>query len=158
MLTRGDLMAPLGARIADGMPVLATCAGLILLSDELTDEDDALPRPRGLAVRTRRNAYGRQAESFDVRLVVDGVDGGPMDVAFIRAPRIETVLDPVRVQVLASVDGSPVAVRQGDLLALSFHPEVTGDHRLHGLLVAAARAAASRSSASRPAAGGMAHR
>jgi len=125
------------------MPVLGTCAGLILLSDELTGEDDALPRPGGLAVRTRRNAYGPQTASFDVRFDVAGVEGGPMEASFIRAPRIEAVLDP-SVEVLASVEGAPVAVRQGPIIAMTFHPEVAGDHRLHAMLGDLVRAGAGR--------------
>ena len=143
LLVLSDLLEPLRDRIAAGMPVLGTCAGLILLSDRLTDPDADLPRPGGLAVRTRRNAYGRQVDSFDARVDVAGVDGGPVDAAFIRAPRIEAVLDPT-VEVLAEVDGAPVAVRRGAAIGLSFHPEVAGDHRVHALLVAAVRAAARR--------------
>ncbi len=144
LLGLGGLLVPLRDRIADGMPVLGTCAGLILLSDELTGPDDALPRPGGLAVRTRRNAYGRQVDSFDATVEVAGVPGGAVDAAFIRAPVIEAVLDPDRVEVLARVDGDPVAVRQGHVLGLTFHPELTGDHRVHALLVDAVRAAAHR--------------
>jgi pyridoxal 5'-phosphate synthase pdxT subunit len=132
LLTLGGLMDPLTERIAGGMPVLATCAGLILLSDELVE--DALVRPGGLAVRTRRNAYGSQADSFDTELDVRGVDGGPMPVAFIRAPRIEAVLSDA-VEVLAEVGGHPVVVRQGALLAMTFHPEVAGETRLHAHFV-----------------------
>ncbi len=135
-LERSGMLGPLTERIAAGLPVLGTCAGLILLSDELTDGDDALPRPGGLGVRTRRNAYGPQTASFDVPFDVTGVEGGPMEASFIRAPRIEAVLD-ADVEVLATVDGAPVAVRRGDVLAMSFHPEVTGDHRLHALLAQA---------------------
>ena len=142
-LDRCGLAGPLAERVAGGMPVLGTCAGLILLSDELTDGDDALPRPRGLAVRTRRNAYGPQTASFDVRFDVAGIDGGPMEASFIRAPRIEALLGD-GVEVLASVDGAPVAVRQGPLLAMSFHPEVTGDHRLHALVAATVRSGPGR--------------
>ncbi len=142
-LDRAGLAAPLSERIAGGMPVLGTCAGLILLSDELTDGDDALPRPRGLAVRTRRNAYGPQTASFDVRFDVAGLEGGPMEASFIRAPRIEAVLAD-DVEVLAQVDGAPVAVRRGPLLAMAFHPEVTGDLRLHALFAATVRSGAGR--------------
>jgi len=127
LLVRGGLLEPLQTRIAAGMPVLATCAGLILLSEEL---DSELPRLGGLAVRTRRNAYGSQQASFDVHLEVIGLDGGPLDASFIRAPRIDAVLAP-DVEVLAQVEGWPVIVRQGELLAMSFHPEVSGDLRLH---------------------------
>jgi 5'-phosphate synthase pdxT subunit len=135
---RGGLAQPLTDLIRSGIPVLGTCAGLILLSDELVgdeDGDEVLARPAGLAVRTRRNAYGPQTASFDVAFDVRGIDGGPMYASFIRAPRIETVLSP-DVEVLAEVDGHPVAVRQGSLLAMSFHPEVSGDLRLHALLAA----------------------
>lgn len=142
-LQRSGLDAPLTARLRGGMPVLGTCAGMILLSDELTGDDDALARPRGLAVRTRRNAYGSQTASFDARFDVVGVDGGPMEASFIRAPRIEALLDP-SVEVIATVDGSPVAVRQGSMIALTFHPEVSGDHRFHALLVDLVRRRAAR--------------
>jgi len=132
LLERGGLMEPLRERIGAGLPVLATCAGLILLSVELVG--DELARPGGLSVRTRRNAYGTQLDSFDTQVQVRGVDGGPLDVSFIRAPRIEEVLSE-EVEVLAEVDGHPVVVRQGPILAMAFHPEVTGEARLHGLFV-----------------------
>jgi 5'-phosphate synthase pdxT subunit len=133
-MQRCGLSEPLAVMIRAGTPVLGTCAGLILLSDELEDEG-ALPRPGGIAIRTRRNAYGSQTASFDVAFDVAGIEGGPMQASFIRAPRIEEVLSP-EVEVLAEVAGHPVAVRQGDLLAMSFHPEVSGDVRLHALLAA----------------------
>jgi 5'-phosphate synthase pdxT subunit len=131
---RGGLAEPLAAAVRSGLPVLGTCAGLILLSDEL-EGDAVVPRPGGLAVRTRRNAYGPQTASFDVAFEVHGIDGGPMLASFIRAPRIEAVLSP-SVEVLAEVEGHPVAVRQGSILAMSFHPEVSGDLRLHALFAA----------------------
>ena len=134
LLERFELMGPLRERVRSGMPTFGTCAGMILLSDEL-EQDAVQPLIGGLAVRTRRNAYGRQVDSFDTGLEVAGIDGGPMDVSFIRAPRVEEVLDD-EVEVLAEVDGYPVTVRQGHLLATSFHPEVTGDDRLHALFVA----------------------
>jgi len=141
-LDRGGLAAPLAALIRTGTPVLGTCAGLILLSDEL-EGDEGLVRPAGLAVRTRRNAYGSQSASFEVAFDVLGVEGGPMRASFIRAPRIEAVLSP-SVEVLAEVGGHPVAVRQGHMLAMSFHPEVNGDLRLHALLAEAVRARVAR--------------
>ena len=134
LLERFELMQPIRDRIAAGMPVFATCAGMILLSDELA-QDRPQPLIGGLRVRTRRNAYGRQLDSFDSRIEVAGIDGGPMDVAFIRAPRVEEVLSD-EVEVLAEVEGFPVIVRQGHLLAAAFHPEVTGDDRLHAAFVA----------------------
>lgn len=142
-LARSGLAGPLASRLREGMPVLGTCAGLILLSDELVGEDDVLPRPRGLAVRTLRNAYGPQTASFDTRFDVVGLEGGPLEASFIRAPRIEAVLGP-GVEVLADVDGSPVAVRQGSTIALTFHPEVSGDHRFHALFVDLVRERAAR--------------
>ncbi|MFA9445695.1 pyridoxal 5'-phosphate synthase glutaminase subunit PdxT [Egicoccus sp. AB-alg6-2] len=142
LLERFGLLQPLQERIAGGLPVFGTCAGMILLSDEL-DQDRQQPLVGGLAVRTRRNAYGRQVDSFDTHLEVVGIDGGPMDVSFIRAPRVERVLDDA-VEVLAQVDGHPVIVRQGRLLAAAFHPEVTGDDRLHAAFVAAVEQARTR--------------
>jgi len=141
-LERGGLAGPLQDRLRAGMPALGTCAGLILLSDELEGGEE-LARPGGLAVRTRRNAYGTQAASFDAVLEVVGLDGGPMPVSFIRAPRIEAVLKD-DVHVLAEVDGHPVVVAQDGLLAMSFHPEVTGDVRLHRRFVDTVRAHVAR--------------
>lgn len=142
LLARFGLLAPLRERIAAGLPTFGTCAGMILLSDELA-QDFEQPLLRGLHVRTRRNAFGRQVDSFDTSLEVAGIDGGPMDVSFIRAPWVEEVLD-ADVEVLAEVDGHPVIVRQGHLLAAAFHPEVTGDDRLHRGFVEAVRAARDR--------------
>jgi pyridoxal 5'-phosphate synthase pdxT subunit len=139
LLERFGLLEPLRARIDHGLPVFGTCAGMILLSDEL-DQDRTQPLLGGLHVRTRRNAFGGQLDSFDTRIEVEGIDGGPIDVAFIRAPRVEAVLAD-DVEVLAEVEGYPVVVRQGPLLAAAFHPEVTGDDRLHAAFVATVRAA-----------------
>jgi pyridoxal 5'-phosphate synthase pdxT subunit len=91
--------------------VFGTCAGMILLSDAL-DQQQPQPLVGGLHVLTRRNAYGRQVDSFDTRLEIAGIDGGPVDVSFIRAPRVEEVRS-AEVTVLAAVDGYPVVVRQG---------------------------------------------
>ncbi len=135
LLVRFGLLEPLRERVAAGMPVLGTCAGMILLSDEL-DQDEPQPLVGGLHVRTRRNAFGRQRDSFDARIEVVGIDGGPMDVSFIRAPRVVAVLAD-DVEVLATVDGAPVVVRQGTICATAFHPEVTGDDRLHAAFLAA---------------------
>jgi 5'-phosphate synthase pdxT subunit len=140
LLVRFGLLGPLRDRIDAGMPVFGTCAGMILLSDEL-DQPDPQPLLGGLHVRTRRNAFGRQVDSFDTRLEVAGIDGGPLDVSFIRAPKVVAVLGD-DVEVLARVDGSPVVVRQDHLLATAFHPEVTGDDRLHAAFVASVGAVA----------------
>ncbi len=91
-------------------------------------------------MRTRRNAFGRQVDSFDTALEVAGLDGGPVDVSFIRAPWVQDVLGD-DVEVLAAVDGHPVVVRRGHVLATAFHPEVTGDDRLHAAFVATVREA-----------------
>jgi pyridoxal 5'-phosphate synthase pdxT subunit len=135
LLVRFGLLEPLRSRVTGGMPVLGTCAGMILLSDEL-EQDEPQPLVGGLHVRTRRNAFGRQLDSFDASIEVAGIDGGPMDVSFIRAPRVERVLGE-DVEVLASLEGAPVVVRQGTIWAVAFHPEVTGDDRLHAAFVAA---------------------
>jgi len=142
LLGHGGLAEPLARRIAQGMPALGTCAGLILLSAELVG-DEGLPRPGGLAIRTQRNAYGAQRVSFDARFPVRGIAGDPVDAAFIRAPRVVAILDEA-VDVLAEVDGDPVVVQQGSLLAMTFHPEVTGDLRLHAHFAALVRERAAR--------------
>jgi len=137
LLERFGLLEDLRGRIGEGLPVFGTCAGMILLSDEL-DQERPQPLLGGLHVRTRRNAFGSQRASFDTRIEVEGIDGGAIDVAFIRAPRVECVLAD-DVEVLAEVEGYPVVVRQGPLLAAAFHPEVTGDDRLHAAFVATVR-------------------
>jgi pyridoxal 5'-phosphate synthase pdxT subunit len=142
LLDRFGLLGPLRERIAAGLPAFGTCAGMILLSDEL-DQDRPQPLVGGIAIRTRRNAFGRQVDSFDTKLEVAGIAGGPMDVSFIRAPRVEAVLDDA-VEVLAAVDDHPVVVRQGRLLAAAFHPEVTGDDRLHTAFVRSVAEVAAR--------------
>lgn len=133
LLVRLELFEPLRAAIAAGLPALGTCAGMILLSREL-DRGRGQPLLGVLGVRTERNAFGRQVDSFDTKLAVAGIDGGPMDVSFIRAPRVTAVLDD-DVKVLATVQHAPVVVRQGHVWASAFHPEVTGDDRLHALFV-----------------------
>ncbi|MEX0868150.1 MAG: pyridoxal 5'-phosphate synthase glutaminase subunit PdxT [Nitriliruptoraceae bacterium] len=137
LLARNGLDALIRSRIDAGMPVFGTCAGMILLADELDQTVDQ-PRIGGIAIRVRRNAFGRQRDSFDTSLSVRGIDGGPMDVSFIRAPRVEAVLAD-HVIPLAEVDDHPVVVVQGERLACSFHPEVTGDDRLHAKFVAMVR-------------------
>jgi len=134
LLRRFDMLDPLRTHLRAGLPAFGTCAGMILLSREL-DQDFDQPLLGVLGVRTRRNAFGRQIDSFDVDLDVDGIPGGPMDASFIRAPKVVAVLDD-DVEVLAAVAGDPVVVRQGAVLAAAFHPEVTGDDRLHAAFVA----------------------
>lgn len=133
LLVRFGLLDDVQQRTRQGMPVFGTCAGMILLSDQL-DQPVYQPLIGGLGIVTRRNAFGRQVDSFDVAIEVAGIDGGPVDVAFIRAPRVEKILSD-DVDVLAAVDGYPVIVRQHNLLAAAFHPEVAGDDRLHAMFV-----------------------
>lgn len=135
------LLDPIRDRVAGGLPVFGTCAGMILLSDRLEQEREQ-PRIGGLHVTTRRNAFGRQVDSFERDLEVDGLDGGPVHAVFIRAPWIGAVEDGV--EVLAEVDGHPVLVAQDELLAAAFHPELTDDDRLHRLFVDRVRRARDR--------------
>ena len=129
-IEREGLAEPICAVIAAGTPVLGTCAGMIML-----DRDHL----GVLDVRAERNAFGRQLHSFETDLEIPGLAGGPVHAIFIRAPWIAE-LGP-DVEVLAEVDGHPVAIRQGNVLALAFHPELSGEARLHQLLLdrAAAR-------------------
>lgn len=138
LLRTFDLLEPLRERIRGGLPVLGTCAGMILLADRVLDGAPGQETVGGLDVAVRRNAFGRQVDSFEGEVHVRGVEGR-VPAVFIRAPWVEEVGDDV--EVLARVDGGPaagriVAVRQGALLATSFHPEVGGDHRVHRLFVA----------------------
>lgn len=136
LLQHAGLWEPLKEALAAGLPAFGTCAGMILLSSAL-EQDRPQPVLGVLDVTTRRNAYGRQRSSFETELEVEGLDGGPLRAAFIRAPAIERVGEGVRV--LARVDGRPVLVAQGPVLAAAFHPEVTGDDRLHRRFVDAVR-------------------
>lgn len=130
MAVRFDVMGPLQSAISAGLPTYGTCAGLILLADSLTEGDQ--PLIGGLDVVVRRNAFGRQNESFEATLDVEGLDG-PFHAVFIRAPWIEKAGS--EVDVLAAVEEHPVMVRQGNILASSFHPELTGDGRIHQMLL-----------------------
>ncbi|MFJ4174441.1 pyridoxal 5'-phosphate synthase glutaminase subunit PdxT [Microbacterium sp. NPDC089696] len=124
------MQEPIRAAIRDGMPVLGTCAGLIMLADRLVDAIDGQESFGGLDVTVRRNAFGRQVESFEADLDVPALGGEPVHAAFIRGPVVESV-GPAA-SVLASLDdGRVVAVEQGALLGLSFHPEITGETRFH---------------------------
>ncbi|WP_419993458.1 pyridoxal 5'-phosphate synthase glutaminase subunit PdxT [Streptomyces boninensis] len=131
------LMQPLRERIHAGLPAYGSCAGMIMLADKILDPRSGQETIGGIDMIVRRNAFGRQNESFEAAIDVDGIEGGPVEGVFIRAPWVESV--GASAQVLAAVDGHPVAVRQGSLLATSFHPELTGDHRVHELFVAMVR-------------------
>jgi 5'-phosphate synthase pdxT subunit len=131
LLTLFDLLEPLQARISDGLPAYGTCAGMILLASEVLDGRSDQRLIGGLDITVRRNAFGSQVHSFEQDLTVDGV--GEVHGVFIRAPWVERAGSSV--DVLASVGEHPVAVRQGHLLATSFHPELTGDGRMHEFFV-----------------------
>ena len=138
------LRDPLRSRIAEGLPVYGSCAGMILLADRLLDGHPQQQTLGGLDITVRRNAFGRQVDSHETDLEVAGLAGGPVRAVFIRAPWVERAGPDV--EVLASIEAKgesrPVVVRQGHLLATSFHPEVTGDHRVHALFVEMVRRAA----------------
>ena len=125
------LLTPLRERIAAGMPAYGSCAGMIMLADKILDPRSGQETVGGIDMIVRRNAFGRQNESFEAAVDVAGVDGGPVEGVFIRAPWVEST--GAQAEVLAEHDGHVVAVRQGNLLATSFHPELTGDHRVHRL-------------------------
>ena len=123
-----DLVEPVRERAAAGMPILGTCAGMIVLDRTHLGVLD---------VECRRNAFGRQIRSFEADLRIPGIEGRPVRAVFIRAPWAEACGEDV--EVLAAVDGHPVAVRQGNVLAISFHPELAGETRLHELFLTSAR-------------------
>ena len=129
LLDSSGVRAPLAACLADGLPVLGTCAGMILLAREVVDGRPDQESFDAVDIVVRRNAYGRQRDSFETELDVVGLRGGPFPGVFIRAPRIESVGEGV--DVLASHDDVPVLVRQGSVVVASFHPELSGDLRLH---------------------------
>jgi 5'-phosphate synthase pdxT subunit len=136
LLRELDLLEPLRARLADGMPAYGSCAGMILLANEILDAGvpgrEALPLG-GIDVTVRRNAFGRQVDSFEDDIAFAGLDS-TVHAVFIRAPWVERVGPDV--EVLATAAGHPVAIRQGRMLATSFHPEMTGDRRVHAMFVA----------------------
>lgn len=131
------MLEPLRVRVRAGMPVYGTCAGLILLAEKILDPRSGQETIGGIDMIVRRNAFGRQNESFEAAVDVAGV--GPVDGVFIRAPWVESV--GAEVEVLAEHGGHVVAVRQGNALATAFHPELTGDHRLHGFFTEMVRSA-----------------
>ncbi|WP_183100875.1 pyridoxal 5'-phosphate synthase glutaminase subunit PdxT [Nocardioides pelophilus] len=127
-----ELLDPIRVRVRSGMPTFGTCAGMILLADRILDGAAGQETIGGLDVTVRRNAFGRQVDSFEAELDLKGLDR-PVHAVFIRAPWVEEVGPAV--EVLAEAEGHPVAVRQGHLLATSFHPEVADDGRIHRLFL-----------------------
>jgi 5'-phosphate synthase pdxT subunit len=141
---RFGLLPSLRKAVADGLPVYGSCAGMILLADRILDAPADQETIGGLDVTVRRNAFGRQVDSFEGAVPLRGVPGPPVHAVFIRAPWVEEVGPDV--EVLGRVEGGPadgkiVAVRQGRLVATSFHPELTGDLRVHALFVELVREA-----------------
>lgn len=124
------LAEPIRTAIRDGMPMFGTCAGLIMLADRLVDAIDGQQTFGGLDVTVRRNAFGRQVDSFEGPLVVAALGGEPVHAAFIRGPVVETV-GPDATALATLDDGTIVAVEQGNLLGISFHPEISGEPRFH---------------------------
>lgn len=128
LLERMGLMEPLRRSLGGGLPALGTCAGLILLSSRILDGVPGQPCFGLLDASVRRNGYGRQLDSFEAELEVEGLEGGKFPGVFIRAPLVE---DPGSAEVMATHDGHPVALRKGSVMALCFHPELSDDRRLH---------------------------
>jgi 5'-phosphate synthase pdxT subunit len=125
------LLEPLRERVRAGMPAYGSCAGMIMLADKILDPRSGQETVGGIDMIVRRNAFGRQNESFEAAVEMAQVPGGPVEGVFIRAPWVESV--GARAEVLAEYAGHPVAVRQDRLLATAFHPELTGDTRVHRL-------------------------
>jgi 5'-phosphate synthase pdxT subunit len=132
LLRSSELEEPLAERLAGGMPAFGTCAGMILLASRLLDGRSDQRCFGAIDLTVRRNAFGRQVDSFETDLPVSGVED-PVHAVFIRAPVVEAVGPDV--EVLAAVDGRPVLCRQGPVLVCAFHPELSGDGRLHRLFL-----------------------
>jgi 5'-phosphate synthase pdxT subunit len=129
LLDSSGLRAPLRERLADGLPALGTCAGMILLATEVLDGRPDQESLGAIDITVRRNAFGRQRDSFEADLAVAGLPDGPLHAVFIRAPAVERVGPGV--EVLATVGDRPVLCRQGAVTVCSFHPELGNDLRLH---------------------------
>ena len=133
LLVTSELREPVAERLTGGMPAFGTCAGMILLASEILDGRTDQEPLGAIDIAVRRNAFGRQVDSFETDLDVTGVDGGPVHAVFIRAPIVDRV--GADVEVLADVDGRPVVCRQGNVLVAAFHPEIAGEPRLHELFL-----------------------
>lgn len=134
LLDSSGIAAPLRERVRNGFPVFGTCAGLILLAEKIVDGRADQQQLGGLAITARRNGYGRQIDSFEASISVSEAGNTfAMNGVFIRAPRIEEVTGDV--EVLGTVDGDVVLVRQGNILGATFHPELSDDHRVHEMFL-----------------------
>jgi len=132
-----DLFDLIKKRISSGMPTYGSCAGMILLADRIEDAIVGQESFGGIDMTVRRNAFGRQVDSFETDLKFEGITQPTIKAVFIRAPWVEQVGAAVQILAEVSIDGAkhPVAVRQGNLLATSFHPELTGDNRIHRFFI-----------------------
>ncbi len=133
------LFEPVRELVAGGMPAYGSCAGMIMLASEVLDGRPDQRAFGGIDMTVRRNAFGRQVDSFEAPVEIDGIDGGAFHAVFIRAPWVERIGEGVEVLgrvVEGPAAGRIVAVRQGNLLATAFHPELTGDLRVHRFFVA----------------------
>ncbi len=137
LLERFGLMEPLRSRVAEGMPLFGTCTGIILMAKEI--EGSPQPRIGCMDISVRRNAYGRQVDSFERDILIPALGDDPVHTVFIRAPQVSEVSR--EVEVLASTEHGPILVRQGPLLGATFHPELTSDRRIHQLFVGMVRTA-----------------
>jgi 5'-phosphate synthase pdxT subunit len=133
LLDSSGLAGPLRRRLADGLPAFGTCAGMIVLASSILDGRSDQQALGAIDIDVRRNAFGRQVDSFEADLVITGVDGPPFHAVFIRAPYVERA--GADVDVLATVEGRPVVCRQGAVLVSAFHPELSDDQRLHRLFL-----------------------
>ena len=133
LLDFSGLFEPVAERLEAGMPALGTCAGMILLASEVLDGRPDQRSFGAIELAVRRNAFGRQVDSFELDLQIVGMAGGAYPAVFIRAPYVERV--GADVEVLAQVDGHPVLCRSGPIMVASFHPELAGDLRLHQLFM-----------------------
>lgn len=138
LLVRFDLLEPLRERIAAGFPLWGTCTGMILLAGQVDDGLEGQPLLSAMDIRVQRNAFGRQRDSFQADVALRGIEGGPFPGVFIRAPLVASTGPGV--DVLGVLGERVVAVRQGNLLATAFHPELTHDDRFHAYLVRMCRA------------------
>jgi 5'-phosphate synthase pdxT subunit len=136
LLGSAELWEPLGRALDEGLPALGTCAGMILLASEIIDGRPDQRSFGAIDMAVRRNAFGRQVDSFEASLDVAGLSGGRFPATFIRAPAVERV--GAGVEVLATVDGRPVLCRQGPVVVAAFHPELSDDLRLHERFLAGA--------------------
>ena len=138
LTTAFELAEPLRKRLSGGMPAFGSCAGMIMLADQVLDGIAGQESFGGIAMTVRRNAFGRQVDSFESDICLSGIAGPPdppFRAVFIRAPWVEAVSEQVTVLGTEHVTGRIVAVRQGPLVATSFHPELTGDLRIHRYFV-----------------------